>query len=136
MCDGRLCPECSAEIALRVVCQEERRDITPNDFAVMDTRLRIRKLPWDTSGALITVLGAGQTLDLKMKVAKGTGREHAKWIPCVPTKWSYDEPPDDPDGSTTTYLTLELKGVLDGKSILKAACKVLREKLAVISRQL
>jgi DNA-directed RNA polymerase II subunit RPB3 len=135
-CEGRFCDECSADALLDVECKEERCDVTSRDIEVMDTRLRGFTSKPGNPGILITVLTRGQRLSLKMKVAKGTGREHAKWIPCVPTGWKYEEPREGLDGRTTTHMTLELKGSLDGESTVIAACKILRGKLLDVLRYL
>lgn len=70
-------------------------------------------------------------MHVEMKVAKGTGREHAKWIPCVPSVWDYEEA-DGIDSPTSVTFGLEPKGSLTGREILSNACHVLRSKMTRI----
>ena len=131
-CEGLLCPLCSVELSLDVTCQTARKDGTSRDILSVDgTTQPVLQNPED-QGVLIAVLTRGQRLSLRMKAAKGTGREHAKWVPCTPSKWHYEETPSCPDDPTTVMLSLELNGTASGENILSCACSILREKLSKI----
>lgn len=135
-CEGTLCNRCSVELSLDVTCQHPKKDVTSRDILSMDgSAAPVAGTPEDP-GILIAVLTQGQRLSLRMLAATGTGREHAKWIPCTPSGWEYEAPSCGPDGPTTVTLTLELNGTRSGEDIISNACCILREKLRRIHLKL
>jgi DNA-directed RNA polymerase alpha subunit len=116
-----------------ITCDEDRRQITTSDIRSEDMAITpVRESPND-AGVPVTVLTKGQRFAVKLKAAKGTGREHAKWIPCGPISWEYDDVPST-DEDTSTRMGVELNGSLSGTDILESACRILQDKLLRMAR--
>lgn len=132
-CEGATCSLCSVYMHIDITCHEGRRQVTSNDIESEDSTISpVRETPND-AGVPITVLTKGQRFAVKMKAAKGTGREHAKWMPCGPISWEYDDVTST-DDDTTTLMEVELNGSLSGKDVLKSAGGILQGKLLRIAR--
>ena len=116
-----------------ITCHEERREVTSADIKSEDPAITpVRETPNDP-GIPITILTKGQRFAAKLKAAKGTGREHAKWMPCGPISWEYDDVVS-PDEDASTRMVVELNGSLSGKDVLKSAGKILQDKLLRMAR--
>ena len=121
-----MCQRCSSEMRLDVKCEGATRDVCAGDIVSLDERCDVVRKQSNDGGALLTVLTRGQRISLRLRVAKGSGREHAKWIPCTPVGWHYADSAAGVDGNTDVRFQLELNGTLSGRRVLTDACNILR----------
>ncbi|KAJ3352788.1 45 kDa subunit of RNA polymerase II [Allomyces javanicus] len=90
VCDS-YCDECSVTLVLNKRCTtNETMEVTSRDLMVVGHDQSIRPVEFGDDGILICKLARGQELRLRCIAKKGTGKEHAKWIPVAAAPFEYD----------------------------------------------
>jgi DNA-directed RNA polymerase II subunit RPB3 len=135
-CEANLCSNCAVIFDLNVRADKDFVWVTEKDFRTSNTKVYPVVYP-EKYALKITQLKKGQHIALRAVVRKGTGSQHAKWIPVVVPTMNYEDDDVNEDGVFKKIeMSFESVGQLPLEDILIDALVILRKQLIRLAYQL